>query len=303
MPENGTDAGDAIRLFHLPFSFMLPQQVASERGYFAEEGLDVELVERDRADVDWKYVPADETLTGDRDVDLYPVCKWESLKRTWEMGDGRILAKGTFADQPYTVYVRPDSGIEAPADLAGVPVGVNERTGQEYTVVRALEEHVPAEAVEIEHHGMPTDRLRALRDGDVAAISLLEPQSTLAERLGFEPVLEFENHVGVVGAADLPAEAFDAFVRAYERAVADINTDPAAFREEYLSMLNLDASVAPDLFADVDRDALVEEIDVPTYEPPERADPDELRGHLEWMKRRRLIDDAADIDAMVGSPR
>ncbi|MFC7156758.1 ABC transporter substrate-binding protein [Halomarina halobia] len=298
MPNNGK-----LRLFHLPFSFMLPQRVASERGYFADEGLDVEVVERDRESVDWKYIPAEETLTGDHGIDLYPVCKWESIKRTWDMGDGRVVAAGTFADQPYTVYVRPESDVEGPADLAGVPVGVNRRTGQEYTVIRALEEHVPPEAVALEHHGMPTDRLRALRDGEVEAVSLLEPQSTLAEHLGFRAVLRFENHVGIVAADGLDGEALDAFMRAYERAVREINADPDAFREEYLAMLDADADVAPDLFEGVDRRALLASIEVPTYEPPEPADRAELGAHLEWMKRRQLLDGSADVDAIVGPAR
>ncbi|MFC6837706.1 ABC transporter substrate-binding protein [Halomarina ordinaria] len=292
-----------VRLFHLPFSFMLPQRVASERGYFAAEGLDVDLVERDRGDVDWKYIPAEETLTGDHDVDLYPICKWESIKRTWDMRDGRVVACGTFADQPYTVYVRPDSDVEEPADLAGVPVGVNRRTGQEYTVVRALEAHVPADEVTLEHHGMPTDRLRALRDGEVEAISLLEPQSTLADHLGFRPVLEFENHMGIVAGEELAGEDLEAFMRGYSRAVEDINEDPEAFREEYLAMLDADADVAPDLFEDVDREALLASIDVPTYETPEFVDREELGEQLDWMKRRRLIDGGADLDAIVSPVR
>jgi len=292
---------DKLRLFQLPFSFMLPQTVAAERGYFAAEGLDVELVERDRANVDWKYIPADETLTGGYDVDLYPICKWESIKRTWSMDDGRIVAKGTFADQPYTVFTRPDSDVESPADLANVPVGVNMRTGQEYTARRAVEEHVPAEAVELEHHGMPTDRLAALRDGEVAAVSLLEPHTTLAGHLGFEPVLSFENHMGIVGAARVDDEVLTKYLRGYGRAVDAINDDPSAFRDQYLSMLEADLSVAPDLFEAVDLDAIRERIAVPTYEAPEPADRAELDHHLAWLKRRDLIDQDADIDAIIAS--
>lgn len=287
-----------VRLFHLPFSFMLPQKVASERGYFAEEGLDVELVERDRESVDWKYIPAEETLTGDYDVDLYPVCKWESLKRTWEKGDGRIVAKGTFADQPYAVFTRRE-GVESPADLGGVPVGINRRTGQEYTAMRALEEHLPPEEIDLVHCGMPTDRLRALRDGEVDAVTLLEPQSTLAEHLGFDRVMEFENHMGVVGAEGLEGEALDAFMRGYGRAVEEINADPEAFREEYLAMLEADEGVAPDLFEGVDVEDLRADIEVPAYEVPEPADPDELGEHLEWMQRRDLVDGDADVNAIV----
>lgn len=291
--------GDRIRVFHLPFSFMLPQRVASERGYFAEEGLDVDLVERDRADVDWKYIPAEETLTGDRDVDLYPVCKWESLKRTWDMGDGRIVAKGTFADQPYAVFTRPGTDVESPTDLAGEPVGVNMRTGQEYTARRVLEEYVPADEVELEHGGMPTGRLEALRDGEVTAVTLLEPHSSLAEYLGFQRVLEYENHMGVVGADHIDADHVDAFMRAYQRAVDDINADPGAFRDRYLEMLEADLEVAPDLFEAVEMDALRDRIEVPEYETPELADETDLGEQLDWMKSRDLIDEDADIGAIV----
>jgi NitT/TauT family transport system substrate-binding protein len=294
-----------IRLFHLPFSFMLPQRVASENGYFADEGLDVELVERDREDVDWKYIPAEETLTGEYDVDLYPVCKWESLKRTWDMNDGQIVARGTFADQPYSVFVRPDSDIRAPADLAGVPVGINRRTGQEYTAIKALEDQMDPAEVELSHQGMPTDRLRALRDGEVEAVTLLEPQSTLAEHLGCRRVMTFENHMGVVGAEGLDVRVLDAFMAAYARAVADINETPEAYREAYLDMLTAedDAGVAPDLFDDVDIEALRADIDVPKYEVPDLADRADLDQHLDWMKRRELVDDDADIDAIVAPVR
>lgn len=294
---------DKIRLFHLPFSFMLPQRIASERGYFEAEGLDVELVERDRADVDWKYIPAKETLTGDRDVDLYPVCKWESIKRTWDMNDGHIVAKGTFADQPYTVFTRPETDIESPGDLAGEAVGVNMRTGQEYTARRALEEHIPADEVQLDHQGMPTDRLHALRDGDVKAVSLLEPHSTLAENLGFQRILEFENHMGVVGADHIDNTDMAAFMRGYACAVEAINENPSEFRDRYLEMLEDDLEVAPDLFQEIDLDTLRETIEVPRYETPELVEPAELDAQLEWMKRRGLIDEDADIGAIVAEVR
>nr|WP_211609243.1 ABC transporter substrate-binding protein [Halogranum amylolyticum] len=288
-----------LRLFHLPFSFMLPQRVASDRGYFAEEGIDVELVERNRREVDRKYIPSEETLTGDYGVDLYPICKWESIKRTWEMRDGHVVAKGTFADQPYAVFTNRND-VADPTDLAGLPVGVNRRTGQEYTARRALEEHVTPEEVTLEHHGMPTERLQALRDSEVAAVSLLEPHSTLAEHLGFERVLEFENHMGIVGADTLDSTTLNAFRRGYRQAVEDINAEPEAFREQYLSMLEAEESVAPELFEDVDIEALREDIMVPEYDVPELADADELADHLDWMKRRELIAEDADIDRIVG---
>lgn len=287
-----------LRLFHLPFSFMLPQRVASERGYFADEGLDVDLVERERSDVEWKYIPAEDRLTDDYDVDAYPICKWESIKRTWEMNDGRVVAKGTFADQPYSVFTRRDD-IEKPSDLAGVPVGINERTGQEYTAMRALEAHMTPDEVALVHHGMPTDRLQALYDGEVDAVTLLEPHSTLAERLGFERVLEFENHMGIVGSAGFGRETFAAFLRAYGRAVGEINANPDRYREEYLSMLRAEESMAPELFAEVDLDAVREELTVPKYDVPGLATGSELRDQLEWMQRRRLVDDNAGISDIV----
>ncbi|WP_408957166.1 ABC transporter substrate-binding protein [Natrinema sp. 74] len=292
-------AHQSVRLFHLPFSFMLPQKVASERGYFREEGLAVDLVERDRRDVEVKYIPAEETLTDDYDVDLYPICKWESIRRTWEMDDGRIIANGTFADLPYTVFTRPESDIETAADLATVPVGVNLRTGQEYTARKALEEHVPADAVDLVGCGMPTDRLQALHEGRVDAVTLIDPHSTLADHLGFRRLLEYDNHMGIVGSDDVDRDLLEAFLCAYERAVADINADPDAFRDTYLELLEAEEGVAPDLFDAVDVDAVREEIDVPRYEVPEPVDRDELDDHLAWMQARGLLDEDATIDDVV----
>ncbi|MFD1563457.1 ABC transporter substrate-binding protein [Haloarchaeobius amylolyticus] len=292
-------AHESARVFHLPFSFMLPQTVAAERGYFREEGLGVELVERDRRDVDNKFIPAAETLTGDYDVDLYPICKWESIRRTWTMDDGRIVANGTFATLPYTVFTHPDSEIETPADLADVPVGVNLRTGQEYTARKALEEHVAPDEIDLVGCGMPTERLQALREGRVDAVTLIDPHSTLADHLGFERLLEYDNHMGIVGSDDIDRDLLEAFLRGYGRAVEDINANPDAFRGKYLELLEADAAVAPDLFDEVDVDAVREEITVPRYEVPEPADRVELGEHLEWMQERGLIDEDARVDDIV----
>ncbi|WP_254525179.1 ABC transporter substrate-binding protein [Natrinema caseinilyticum] len=292
-------ARQSVRLFHLPFSFMLPQKVAVERGYFREEGIEVDLVERDRRDVEVKYIPAEETLTDDYDVDLYPICKWESIRRTWDMNDGRIVANGTFANLPYTVFTRPDSSVESPSDLGNVPVGVNLRTGQEYTARRALEEHVGSDEIDLVGCGMPTDRLRALHEGRVDAVTLIDPHSTLADYLGFRRLLEYDNHMGIVGSDDVDRNLLEAFLRAYERAVADINAEPDAFRGTYLEMLEAEKAVAPDVFDDVDVAAVREEITVPRYEVPEPVDRGELDDHLDWMQARGLIDEDATIDDIV----
>ncbi|WP_455447895.1 ABC transporter substrate-binding protein [Natrinema thermotolerans] len=294
-------AQKSVRLFHLPFSFMLPQKVAAEAGYFREEGLAVELVERDRRDVSVKYIPAEETLTGAYDVDLYPICKWESIRRTWEMDDGRIVANGTFANLPYTVVTRPDSDIESPADLANVPVGVNLRTGQEYTARKALEDHLEPDEIDLVGCGMPTDRLQALYEGRVDAVTLIDPHTTLADHLGFQRLLEYDNHMGIVGDESIDRDVLEAFLRAYGRAVEDVNARPEAYRETYLELLAADAAVAPALFDDVDMDAVREDLTVPRYEVPDPVDPDELDGHLEWMRARGLIDDEAAIDDIVAS--
>ncbi len=294
-------AQQSVRLFHLPFSFMLPQKVAAEEGYFREEGLAVELVERDRRDVSVKYIPAEETLTDDYDVDLYPICKWESIRRTWELDDGRIVANGTFANLPYTVVTRPDSAIGSPADLANVPVGVNLRTGQEYTARKALEDHLEPDAIDLVGCGMPTDRLRALHEGRVDAVTLIDPHTTLADHLGFRRLLEYDNHMGIVGDESVDRDVLEAFLRAYGRAVEDVNAAPEDYRETYLELLAADAAVAPDLFDDVDMDAVREDLTVPRYEVPDPVDPDELDGHLEWMRARGLIDDDAAIDDIVAS--
>jgi NitT/TauT family transport system substrate-binding protein len=215
------------------------------------------------------------------------------------MGDGRIVANGTFANLPYTVFTRPDADIETPADLADAPVGVNRRTGQEYTARKALEEYVSPAEIDLVGCGMPTDRLRALSEGRVDAVTLIDPHSTLADHLGFRRLLEYDNHMGIVGSDDVDRDLLEAFLRAYGRAVDDINADPDAFRGTYLELLEADAAVAPELFEGVDVDAVREEITVPRYEVPDPVDREALDEHLEWMRSRGLIDETAAIDDIV----
>lgn len=288
-----------IRLFHLPFSFMLPQKVATENGYFEEEGLKVELVERDREEVDVKYIPEHESLTRDNDIDLYPACKWESIRRTWDLEDGKVVANGTFAEQPYAVFTRPDASIDTPSDLADVPVAVNRRTGQEYTAFKAFEEYLPSDQITLEHYGMPTDRLRALRDGEVDAATLLDPHATLAEQLGFTKLLEVENQMGIVGSERVDRATLTLFLSAYSRAATEINAHPDDYRDQYIEMLEKDANIEPKLFDAVDLDALGDEITIPRYHAPESVHRETIDAELEWMKRRSLIGEDADVDAIV----
>lgn len=85
----------------------------------------------------------------------------------------------------HAIYVRPDSRIQRPEDLAGVPVAVGLMAGSHYNVPYRLESRLPLADLKIEPVGGFGRRLDALLKGEVEATSLLgrEMQVTELERL------------------------------------------------------------------------------------------------------------------------
>src|SRR3989442_12129072 len=75
----------------------------------------------------------------------------------------------------HAIYVRPDSRIRRPEDLAGVPVAVGLMAGSHYNVPYRLARPLPLAAIKIEAVGGFGRRLRALPEGEVEGARLLAP--------------------------------------------------------------------------------------------------------------------------------
>ena len=209
--------------------FDLPVLVGIEEGLFAAAGLDVAMSasyadrERDRA--------ASEVLARLKEAqfeagaaDSYNVCEWASIDRL-ERGQrgGSIAAlRAAVAAQAILTF---DDRLQAPRDLADVPVLVQELTGSHYTTLQMLEGAVGRDHVKIAAGGLPQHRWAALRDGGCRAVTVMEPFISLALKEGAHIVAAQFYRGGEVIAPNLSPAERSAFYEAENRAVDRINAD------------------------------------------------------------------------------
>src|SRR5260221_8969597 len=169
--------------------------VAKEEGYFAAEGIEVEWDMKTfrGTQSSWKgsgyfQGPQDKPYTeGDKSV-IQCACVWGSISNA-ESGMGRFVGD-CYGVSPWAIFVRPESRIRRPEDLADVPIAVGLRAGSHFNVPYRLEKFLPLDQIKPVNVGGFGERLRALLDGEFEAASLLPPQIEMARQLGLRPIIE-----------------------------------------------------------------------------------------------------------------
>ncbi|MCW2936450.1 MAG: hypothetical protein JWM19_7412 [Actinomycetia bacterium] len=218
--------------------FSLPYFVARDLGYFAEEGLDVTFVARDRDEKASLAPIEDHHLVNSFGVrspfeagetQLYRACEWGQVRRSYDSGrGGRVIAKRS-AVASQAIFVRPDDPASIPQDLAGRTVGVNFHHGSHYIAIQSLEGFLNDDEIKIVHAGDPQGRFEALRDGSIDAVALMEPWIAVAEKLGFKLIVE-AHYVGTeIAGPDLSDDTFTAINRAVSRAARVLTEDPRPY--------------------------------------------------------------------------
>ena len=173
--------------------------VALEEGFFEAEGIEVEFdiktfrgTQSSWKGLDYKSRPQDKPYAeGDKGL-IQCACVWGSISNA-AAGMGRFVPD-CYGVSPWAIFVRPESKIRKPQDLADVPVSVGMRAGSHFNVPFRLEKYLPLEKIKVVNSGGFGARLRALLDKEVEAASLLPPQIDMARQLGLRMIMEDEFH-------------------------------------------------------------------------------------------------------------
>jgi len=173
--------------------------VALEEGFFEAEGIEVEFdiktfrgTQASWKGLDYKSRPQDKPYAeGDKGL-IQCACVWGSISNA-SAGMGRFVPD-CYGVSPWAIFVRPESKIRKPQDLADVPVSVGMRAGSHFNVPFRLEKYLPLEKIKVVNSGGFGARLRALLDKEVEAASLLPPQIDMARQLGLRMIMEDEFH-------------------------------------------------------------------------------------------------------------
>ena len=185
---------DRIQIKVAPKGMGLNEFVAMEQGFFADEELDIEFdmkvfrgTQSSWKGMDYFDRPQDRPYAEGDDV-IQSACQWGTISNA-ASGMGRIVPD-CYGISPWGIFVRPDSKIQKPEDLADVPIAVGMRAGSHFNVPYRLEQYLPLDKINSLNVGGFSARLKALVDGEVEASSLLPPQIDMAKQLGMRAIIE-----------------------------------------------------------------------------------------------------------------
>jgi NitT/TauT family transport system substrate-binding protein len=182
----------------------LPLLVARDEGFFGDQGLDVEIIrtpgsgQRDsdhqalRANV---FDRAMEALYDRGACDQFRMCEWGVMKRAVESNvtsghrPAKIVALGS-AMSTFAIVADPRSGIYEPEQLKDKPIAVSPFNGSHFTTLKLLDGFLKREQIKTTFAGTMKERIEALARGEVAAVSLMEPWISIAEKRGLRVLME-----------------------------------------------------------------------------------------------------------------
>ena len=274
----------------------LPLWVAQDNGYFAEEGLDVEIM---------TFQSAHELSTafsaGEIDAAMTDIQVSAALYAGGVDVFMPFVTMGVTADQGrFGIITSPESGIESLEDLAGVPIGVGSNTVPEYVMDQLmLAAGIPAEDIAKEEMPKVPVRFEAMMNNQVAAAALPGTLLALGEATGC--VVLADDTTGdnisqsvfsvradyINGLEEGTPDPIAAVMNAWNSGAADINADPESFRPLLIEMAKV-----PEGIQDTYPVATYPEASLPTADMVEPV--------LAWMLDKEYLAEELGYDETTG---
>jgi len=226
----------------------LPVLVARDEGFFKDEGLDIEFVTTPgMAQVTTSHLvrfdsvfdrPLDSAYN-DGGIDQYRMCEWGIMKRAVEANRGglrgrKIVALGASMSS-FAIVVAGDSKVYEPEQLKDKAIAVTPNNGSHFTTLKMMEGFLTAEHIQTTSAGSMPKRIEALRQGKVAAASLMEPWISVAQKQGLRILIESHSTRSEAAGDDLDGPTLAKMFRAQARAVKLLEKDPTPYIHYFIA--------------------------------------------------------------------
>jgi NitT/TauT family transport system substrate-binding protein len=220
----------------------LPVLVARDKGFFKDEGLDLEFVTTPgmaqvttshSVKFDSVFERPLDSVYNEGGIDQYRMCEWGIMKRAVEAASAglrrrKIVALGASMSK-FAIVVSRDSKAFEPEMLKDQPIAVTPNNGSHFTTLKMMEGFLATEHVKTISAGSMLKRLEAVRDGKIAAASLMEPWISVAQKWGMRILIESHSTRSEAAGDDLDGPTLAAMFRAQARAVELLEKDPRPF--------------------------------------------------------------------------
>jgi NitT/TauT family transport system substrate-binding protein len=226
----------------------LPLLVARDEGYFRDQSLDVEIIRTPgsgQRHSDHQALRANifdrtmEALYDQGACDQFRMCEWGVMKRAVESAvegghrPAKIVALGS-AMSSFAIVTDPKSRIYEPEQLKDKPIAVSPFNGSHFTTLKLLEGFLKREQIKTTFAGTMKERMEAAARGEVAAVSLMEPWISIAEKRGMRVLMESHSTRSEAAGDELDGDTLAKMFRAEAEAARAIEKDPGRYEHYFV---------------------------------------------------------------------
>lgn len=263
----------------------LPFLIAQEKGYFKEEGLDIELQQYKSA-MDRDAALQSGTLDGDVS---------DMLAVAFAKDGGFDVKVTSFTDGSYKLIAGAAEPLRDVKGLAGKDVAVSRNTIIEYVTDQILaKDGMTGDSInKVIIPQIPT-RLEMLQNGKLAAATLPEPMASIAVANGCRYVTgsdELGINPGVIMFTEKSTQekkaSIQAMYRAYNKAVKYLNETP---QDEYMDLV-----IEKGGFPQASKEALK----LPKYHEAALPKTSDVTDCIAWLKDKGLIQSSYSYNDLV----
>jgi NitT/TauT family transport system substrate-binding protein len=271
----------SLKVALLPILDTFPFHVAQAKGYFEQYGVAVSAVpvgsglERDQL-----------MQAGAIDGMLNEMATTANFNRERVQVLIIVSARKAYPHYPlFRLLSAPGSGLTHPKDLSGIPIGVSKNTIIEYVTDRLLAAADLAPD-QIKKKSVPVipERYQLLLQGKLKAATLPDPLAKSALEAGAGSVIDDSAHpqysVSVLSfsiqALETKADAVRQFLKAWNKAVQDINADPESYRSLLLQKIRVPKNIQ-------------QTYHIPPFPHREVPDADQWADVMKWMVSKGLL--------------
>ena len=274
-----------LKIALLPIIDALPFYLAEEKGYFNEEKVEVEALPVASALERDQLLQAEEA-----DGMIGEIAAAAIFNRREERLKVVMTIRKSYPDAPiFRILAPPGAAPGSPADLKNVPIAISENTIIAYLTQRLLEAEglKGDEIVGLSVPAIP-ERYQLLTEGRIKAATLPDPLAQSAMARGAVNIIDDSSHpefaVTILAfSADTLRERGDevrGFLKAWQRAAADVNLMPQAYRAMILEKIRIPRNIA----------ATFSIPPFPYGDVPTREQWDDI---VAWLLEKKLIDSAS----------
>ena len=135
----------------------------------------------------------------------------------------------------FALAVAADSNIYEPEMLKDKMIAVTPNNGSHFTTLKMMEGFLTPEHIKTTTAGSMPKRIEALREGRVAAVSLMEPWISVAQKQGLRLLIESHSSRSEAAGDDLDGPTLAAMFRAQARAVKRLERDPTPYIHYFIA--------------------------------------------------------------------